>query len=92
MYLDPRIQERPRGLGGLGKVSPYSESTQRVLEISRVPGSPFGPTTEFPRTRADLRFHSLQMLIVEQFENQRPKCSSLLSQPAHKFLHSAFCF
>ena len=45
MYLDPRIQEGPRGLGGLGKVSPYSESTQRVLEISRVPGSPFGPTT-----------------------------------------------
>ena len=43
-----------------------------------------------PRIRANLRFHSLKPADVEQFENQKPKCSSLLSQPAHKFLHSAF--
>ena len=93
MYLDPRIQERPRGLGARESISLFRIDPE--VEISRVPGSPFGPMTGNFRGPGQICVFtacSLQMFIVEQFENQKPKCSSLLSQPAHKFLHSAFFF
>ena len=77
---------------GLGKVSPYSESTQRVLEISRVPGSPFGPTTGNFRGSGQICVFtacSLQMLSSLRTGNLRQLTPP---KPAHKFLHSAFFF
>lgn len=79
---------------GLGKVSPYSESTQRVLEINRVPGSPFGPTTGNFRGSGQICVFtacSLQMLSSLRTRNLNAAHSSP-NLPINSFILPFFFF
>ena len=92
MYLDPKNSRATPWARGLGKVSPYSESTHRVLEISRVPGSPFGPTTGNFRGSGQICVFtacSLQMLSSLRTRNLNAAHSSP-NLPINSFI--LFCF
>ena len=80
----------PVGSGARKSISLFK--TQRVFEISRVPGSPFGPTTGNFRGSGQICVFtacSLQMLSSLRTGNLRQLTPP---KPAHKFLHSAFFF